>query len=38
MRSVILKLESYGYVEIRKGRAGTQITDLGRSLLDQTNH
>lgn len=35
IRSIILKLESYGFVEIKKGRAGTKITEVGRDALEQ---
>ncbi|HML36483.1 MAG TPA: sigma 54-interacting transcriptional regulator [Bacillota bacterium] len=35
IRSILLKLESYGFVEIKKGRAGTKITEAGRSALQQ---
>ncbi|MFT5873292.1 MAG: transcriptional regulator with PAS, ATPase and Fis domain [Clostridium sp.] len=35
IRSIILKLESYGFVEIKKGRAGTKITETGQRALKQ---
>ena len=35
IRSILLKLESYGFVEISKGRAGTKITAAGRQVLNE---
>lgn len=35
IRGIILKLESYGFVEISKGRAGTKITEAGRHIVKQ---
>ncbi len=34
IRGILLKLESYGFVEIRKGRAGTIITESGQHMLE----
>jgi transcriptional regulator with PAS, ATPase and Fis domain len=35
IRSMLLRMESYGLVEIKKGRAGTTITKEGQHILEQ---
>lgn len=35
IRSMLLRMESYGLVEIKKGRAGTTITREGQHILEQ---